>query len=287
MNTQHEPEISEEEKRRSTRIKETPMSLTPRAGAIQAQDLHLAFGPKKVLQSYSLEVAQGESLVILGRSGTGKSVFLKCLLGLLAPDSGRILWNGRDLLSDRALQRELRAKVGMLFQSSALFDSLPVWENVAFGLLATGRCNRREALEIAIERLAEVELPPETAHLSPAELSGGMKKRVGLARAVAVKPEILLFDEPTSGLDPIMTNIIDELILASVRSLGATAITVTHDMRSAQRIADRVALLHEGAIRWQGPAAALEDPPDEALAQFVGGLREGPLAARTQAGEQD
>lgn len=255
--------------------------------AIIAEDLHLAFGSKRVLNGFSLTVEPGESLVILGRSGCGKSVFLKCLLGLLSPQSGTILWHDKDLLSDRRTAERLRSESSMLFQSSALFDSLTVWENVAFGLMSTGRATRTQARAIAIERLAEVELPPETADFSPSELSGGMKKRVALARAVATSPGLLLFDEPTSGLDPIMTNIIDLLIIRSVKSLGATAITVTHDMESARRIASRVALLHGGKIVWQGPSSDLASPTHPALAQFVQGEAEGPLAVRTLAGEQD
>ncbi len=267
------------------------------ANEVEAQDLHLAFGDKRVLNSFSLSLKRGESLVILGRSGTGKSVFLKCLLGLLAVNRGDIFWRGAELGSrsgsgkdeeaPRKSYAELRAQCGMLFQSSALFDSLPVWENVAFGLMAARRISRSEALDIAIARLEEVELPPETAHLFPAELSGGMRKRVGLARAVASEPRLLLFDEPTSGLDPIMTRIIDDLILSSMNRLGASAITVTHDMASAARIANRVALLHGGQIVWHGSSQALEDPQDEALRQFVRGEAQGPLAVRTRAGEQD
>ncbi|MDA7981521.1 MAG: ATP-binding cassette domain-containing protein [Alphaproteobacteria bacterium] len=253
----------------------------PSAPQISAEGLFLSFGKKEVLKNFSLNIGRGESVVILGRSGCGKSVFLKCLLGLLRPDDGKLFWQNRDLLKERGAPRELRQRIGMLFQSSALFDSLTVWENVAFGLLATKRMNRAEAYDVAIERLAEVELPPETALLSPAELSGGMKKRVGLARAVATRPEILLFDEPTSGLDPIMTRIIDDLILGSVKSLGATAITVTHDMQSAARIADRVALLHGGSICWQGGVDALAAPENagnQSLLQFVRGESRGPLA---------
>ena len=264
---------------------------------VEARDLYLAFGKKKVLDGFSFSLKRGESIVILGRSGTGKSVFLKCLLGLLSVNRGEMLWQGAKL-GQRTSQRggeakqrksfaEFRAGCGMLFQSSALFDSLPVWENVAFGLMAAGRVSRTEALDLAITRLEEVELPPETAHLFPAELSGGMRKRVGLARAVASEPKILLFDEPTSGLDPIMTRIIDDLILNSMNRLGASAITVTHDMASAGRIANKVALLHGGRIVWHGSAEALQDPQDPALRQFVRGEADGPLAAQTRAGEQD
>lgn len=253
----------------------------------RAEGLRLAFGDKRVLDDFSLRVREGESLVILGRSGCGKSVFLKCLLGLLAPDSGSIRYGGGDLLSDGALRRRMRAEGSMLFQSSALFDSLPVWENVCFGLLSSGRTRRRDARAAAVDLLAEVDLPPETADLFPAELSGGMKKRVALARAVATRPRLLLFDEPTAGLDPIMTNIIDDLIRRSVRDLRATAVTVTHDMQSARRIADRAALLFGGRIAWEGPAAGLDDARHPALRQFVEGRLDGPLSARTLAGEQD
>ena len=264
---------------------------------VEARDLYLSFASKQVLNGFSLNLKRGESLVILGRSGSGKSVFLKCLLGLLSVNRGDMFWRGKQLSSRssggkdeetaRKSYAELRAECGMLFQSSALFDSLPVWENVAFGLMAAGRISRAEALDIAIARLEEVELPPETAQLFPAELSGGMRKRVGLARAVASEPRLLLFDEPTSGLDPIMTRIIDDLILNSMSRLGASAITVTHDMASAARIGNKVALLHGGQIVWHGASQALQDPQDEALRQFVHGEAQGPLAAQTRAGEQD
>ena len=202
-------------------------------------NVHKSFGPKKVLQGLSVDVNAGESLVIIGGSGTGKSVMLKCILGLMKPDSGRICVDKVELASAAESTLETtRSKMSMLFQGSALFDSLTVWENVAFRLLQEKKINRRDAKALAIEKLAAVGLPQEVAVLSPAELSGGMQRRVALARAIVSKPEIIFFDEPTTGLDPIMANVINHLIRSSVTELGATAITITHDMASARHIAE-------------------------------------------------
>lgn len=245
---------------------------------IRLEGVHKAFGANRVLQGIDLEVPRGSSLVIIGGSGTGKSVLLKCILGLVAPDAGRILVDGQDARSgDRGAFLD---RFGMLFQGGALFDSMPVWQNVAFRLLrGPGRLGPAAARETAIEKLRRVGLKPEVADLYPAELSGGMQKRVGLARAIAAAPEIVFFDEPTAGLDPIMAGVINALIRDVVAELGATAMTITHDMRSVRDIADTVAMLHEGRIRWTGPIAAMEDAPDPALQQFINGRAEGPIEA--------
>lgn len=251
------------------------MSETPK---IRLRGICKAFGPKKVLQGVDLDVAPGESVVIIGGSGTGKSVMLKCILGLLPVDAGTIEIDGEDVthLSGRARERVNR-KFGMLFQSAALFDSLSVWRNVAFGLIQGRRMGRTEAKKIAIEKLAEVGLGPEVADLSPAELSGGMRKRVGLARAIATDPEIIFFDEPTTGLDPIMGDAINDLIVKSVEHLGATALSITHDMASARKIAHRIAMLHEGRIVWQGPVETVDASGNDYVDQFIHGRAEGPI----------
>ena len=251
------------------------MSATPK---IAITGLAKAFGPKRVLAGLDLEVGAGESLVVIGGSGTGKSVLLKCVLGLVEPDAGSILIDGEESVGcDEATRERLNARFGMLFQSAALFDSLRVWENVAFGLIQARGMSRREAKPIALEKMAAVGLPPEVGELSPAELSGGMKKRVGLARAIATRPEILFFDEPTTGLDPIMSDVIDRLIVDSVKNLGATAVSITHDMASAKRIAHRVAMLHAGRIIWHGPVAEIDRSGSAYVDQFIHGRAEGPI----------
>ena len=253
--------------------------MTPPTPKIRIRDLHKRFGDNHVLRGLDLDVPAGCSLVVIGASGTGKSVLLKCILGLLEADGGSILVDGEEVVgADEATLARIRLKVGMLFQGAALFDSLPVWENVAFGLLARRRMGRPEARAHALRTLARVGLGPRVADLYPAELSGGMKKRVGLARAIATAPEILFFDEPTTGLDPVMANVINELIRRSVRELGATAISITHDMESVRRIADRVAMLHGGKIIWEGPVAEVWASGDPVVDQFVHGRTEGPMA---------
>ncbi|ABC21212.1 ABC transporter ATP-binding protein [Rhodospirillum rubrum] len=253
------------------------MTDTPK---IELRGLKKAFGPKVVLDGVDLTVGAGESVVIIGGSGTGKSVALKCILGLLRPDSGSILIDGQETVGLRGQDRDkVMAKFGMLFQGAALFDSLPVWQNVAFGLLQGQRMPRRQAKEIAITTLAEVGLGADVADLSPSELSGGMQKRVGLARAIATNPEIIFFDEPTTGLDPIMADVINDLIRTSVRHLGATALTITHDMASASKIADRIAMLYQGKLIWVGPASEVYDSGNPYVDQFVHGRAEGPIRA--------
>jgi phospholipid/cholesterol/gamma-HCH transport system ATP-binding protein len=231
-----------------------------------------------VLDGVDLDVAPGTSLVVIGGSGSGKSVLLKCILGLIEPDSGTIEIDGRDVLALPSRERiAARARIGMLFQNGALFDSLPVWENVAFGLLAHGRLDRPTAKRRAGDVLAQVGLAASVGELSPAELSGGMQKRVGLARAIAAQPDIMFFDEPTTGLDPIMGAVIDGLIVDCVKRLGSTAIAITHDMASARRIGDQAAMLHGGKIVWSGAASELMDSGNMMVDQFTHGRREGPI----------
>ena len=245
---------------------------------IEIRDLHKAFGKNRVLRGVNLDVARGESMVIIGGSGTGKSVLLKCILGLVTPDAGDIRVDGHDVTEgDRD---EFLSKFGMLFQGGALFDSLRVWENVAFRLLRGSlKRPKAEAREIAIEKLRRVGLKPEVADLYPAELSGGMQKRVGLARAIAAGPRIIFFDEPTTGLDPIMAGVINDLIREIVVEMGATAMTITHDMTSVRAIADKVAMLQDGVIHWSGPVGEMDAAPDPYLQQFIHGRAEGPIAA--------
>lgn len=235
-----------------------------------------AFGANHVLRGVDLTVGRGESMVIIGGSGTGKSVLLKCILGLVTPDAGVIRVNGQDVRDgDRAA---FLARFGMLFQGAALFDSLRVWENVAFRLLrGAGRRPKPEARAIAIDKLARVGMGPEVADLYPAELSGGMMKRVGLARAIAAEPEIIFFDEPTTGLDPIMAGVINDLIREIVAEMGATAVTITHDMSSVRAIADHVAMLHRGKVRWSGHVLDMDGADDPYLQQFIHGRAEGPI----------
>lgn len=245
---------------------------------ITLTDVHKAFGSNKVLQGVNLTIPRGESMVVIGGSGTGKSVLLKCILGLIKPDSGVITVDGQDVSK---LERDaFLARFGMLFQGGALFDSLPVWQNVAFRLLRGSlKRPKDEAREIAIEKLRRVGLKPDVADLYPAELSGGMQKRVGLARAIAAEPEIIFFDEPTTGLDPIMAGVINELIREIVVEIGATAMTITHDMGSVRAIADKVAMLHGGVIQWTGPVADMDTSGDPYLDQFIHGRAEGPIEA--------
>jgi phospholipid/cholesterol/gamma-HCH transport system ATP-binding protein len=251
------------------------MSETPK---IRIRALRKAFGPKVVLDGIDLEVADGESLVVIGGSGTGKSVLIKCILGILTPDGGSIEVDGVELTALSRRERDVvMQKFGMLFQGAALFDSLPVWENVAFRLLQIERLGRHEARAKAIETLGMVGLGESVADLSPAELSGGMQKRVGLARAIAAEPEILFFDEPTTGLDPIMADVINELIARLVRQLGATAISITHDLASARKIADRIAMIYKGQIIWQGRVGEIDASGNPYVDQFIHGRAEGPI----------
>ncbi|MCB9942853.1 MAG: ABC transporter ATP-binding protein [Geminicoccaceae bacterium] len=245
---------------------------------IEIRGLSKSFGSKHVLRSLDLDVPDGQSVVVIGGSGTGKSVLLKCVLGLMEPDKGSIRVDNTEIVgASRGTLETTRRKFGMLFQGAALFDSLPVWENVAFGLLATRKLDRNEARDKAIQTLARVGLRAETADLFPAELSGGMQKRVGLARAIAAEPEIIFFDEPTTGLDPIMADVINDLIRGCVQELGATALSITHDMASVRKIADRVAMLYEGGIIWEGPVADIENSGNAYVHQFIHGHADGPI----------
>ncbi len=245
---------------------------------IRMDNVHKAFGTNQVLHGMSLEIPKGTSMVIIGGSGTGKSVALKCILGLIKPDNGMIYVDGKD--ATKGDRDAFLARFGMLFQGAALFDSLPVWQNVAFRLLR-GPLKRppEYAREIAIEKLRRVGLKSDVADRFPSELSGGMQKRVGLARAIAAEPEIIFFDEPTTGLDPIMSGVINDLIREIVTEMGATAMTITHDMSSVRAIADNVAMLHGGVIQWTGPVGQMDASGDPYVEQFISGSAEGPIEA--------
>ena len=245
---------------------------------IKISNLHKAFGKKVVLDGLDLEIKQGESLVVIGGSGTGKSVLIKCIQGILTPEEGSILVDDKEVVGVNQKEKEqLHSKMGMLFQGGALFDSLLVWENVAFGLMENQDMPRKEAKATAVRILRQVGLAPAVADLSPAELSGGMQKRVSLARAIATRPEIIFFDEPTTGLDPIMADVINDLIIESVKGLGATALTITHDMASARKIADSIAMLYKGKIIWQGSVKELDKTKNEYVKQFIQGNSHGPI----------
>ncbi|MGQ0527409.1 MAG: ABC transporter ATP-binding protein [Alphaproteobacteria bacterium] len=245
---------------------------------ILLQGVKKSFGDKKVLDGIDLDITPGKSLVIIGASGTGKSVMIKCILGLLKPDNGSIKVNGKETTHFNSSERsEMMQHFGMLFQGGALFDSMKVWENVAFGLVHARGMNRVEAREIAVGKIQSVGLMPEVADLYPAELSGGMQKRAGLARAIAAEPAVIFFDEPTTGLDPIMADVINGLIVESVKGLGATALSITHDMSSVRKIADEVAMIHEGKIIWRGNVKDLDHSGNEYVDQFINGRAQGPI----------
>jgi len=236
------------------------------------------FNNNHVLRGVDLQIQEGRSLVVIGGSGMGKSVMLKCVLGLMTPDKGSIIIDGKETTTMRTKERDkLMHKFGMLFQGGALFDSLPVWENVVFGLLQKKMVDRSGAKEIAVEKLRSVGLTSDIMDLFPAELSGGMQKRVSLARAVASNPEIIFFDEPTTGLDPIMADVINDLIVKCTKDLGATTLSITHDMASARKIADDIAMIYEGKIIWQGPANTIDKSGNPYVEQFISGKAEGPI----------
>jgi len=245
---------------------------------ILLDDVSKAFSGNVVLDGMNLAVEPGESLAIIGQSGSGKSVTLKCILGLITPDRGSIRVDGEEVvgLQGAALDR-MRAKFGMLFQGSALFDSLPIWRNVTFGLTQGRRIDVARMRAVAEENLERVGLDGRVLNLRPSELSGGMQKRVALARAIAPRPEIIFFDEPTTGLDPIRADVINDLIVSLVDDLGVTALTITHDMASARKIAHRVAMLYQGKIVWIGPRDRLYDSGNPYVDQFVQGRAEGPI----------
>ena len=251
---------------------------------ISVRGLRKTFGSKVVLDGIDIDVGRRESLVIIGGSGSGKSVLNKCIIGLLQPDSGSIKIDGQEVADlGRSDREKTMQKFGMLFQGAALFDSLPVWENVAFGLIQGRGMKRADAKEIAIKKLAQVGLGSEVGELSPAELSGGMQKRVGLARAIAAEPEIVIFDEPTTGLDPIMSDVINDLIVKCVKELGITAISITHDMASAHKISDRIAMIYKGKIIWSGPTAEIDRSGNEYVDQFIHGRATGPIQMEVRA----
>jgi phospholipid/cholesterol/gamma-HCH transport system ATP-binding protein len=251
------------------------MSAPPKLELI---GLHKRFSKKQVLTGVDLSLEKGHSMVVIGGSGTGKSVMIKSVLGIVRPDSGTIKIDGKDVTKLRGSQREATlSRFGMLFQGAALFDSLTVWENVSFALVQGRGMRRKEAKEIAIAKLAKVGLAADVAMLRPSELSGGMQKRVGLARAIAADPEIIFFDEPTTGLDPIMADVINELIVELVKDIGATALSITHDMASVRKIADQVAMIYEGKIIWTGPVTDIDDSGNPYVDQFVHGRSKGPI----------
>jgi phospholipid/cholesterol/gamma-HCH transport system ATP-binding protein len=256
----------------SAQVRET----VTHAPILELRNVHKRFGDKDVLRGVDLTVAPGQSLVIIGGSGTGKSVTIKCALGLMTPDKGEIFFDGAPATSRSAIAA-LRRRTGMLFQGGALFDSLTVWENVAFALMYRDGVSRSEAKKRAIETLAKVRLGASAADLRPAELSGGMQKRVALARAIIAKPELIFFDEPTTGLDPITADAVNSLIVEQVKALGAAAVSITHDMASVRKIADEVAMLHEGRIVWRGPVSKLDTSGSAHVDQFVHGRAEGPI----------
>lgn len=240
---------------------------------IELKNVYKSFGSKYVLRDFDLSIYKGQSVVMLGQSGMGKSVSIRLMLGLLEADSGSIKINGNEIsnFSDKEFY-ENNKKIGMLFQNGALFDSMTVWENVAFGLINVEKMKPEVARKIAIEKLADVGLTAKVADMMPSELSGGMKKRVGLARAIATNPEIIFFDEPTTGLDPIMSDVINDLIVRCVKQLGATALTITHDIASAKKIADRIVMLYDGKIIWDGTPDDLSHPNNDYVEHFVKGV---------------
>ncbi len=245
---------------------------------LQLSGVTKSFGSNHVLRGVDIDVAPGKSLVVLGGSGSGKSVILKNTLGLMTPDAGKIYFDGKDVTRDQGKARDaMRARIGMLFQSAALFDSLTIWENVAFRLLNADGMKRKDAKEHAIATMKQVRLGSDVADLTPAEISGGMQKRVGLARAIASKPDLIFFDEPTTGLDPITADAINDLIIEQTKALGAAAVSITHDMASARKIADEIAFLFDGKIIWRGPAADIDHSGNEYVDQFVNGRAEGPI----------
>jgi phospholipid/cholesterol/gamma-HCH transport system ATP-binding protein len=260
------------------------MMTTRSAPKISVRGLRKSFGRKQVLDGLDIDCGSGESLVVIGGSGTGKSVLVKCILGLLNPEAGSIRIDGAETVGlPHAARERLLQKFGMLFQGSALFDSLNVWENVAFGLVQGRGMERPAAREIALAKLAAVGLGPEVSLLRTAELSGGMQKRVALARAIAADPEIVFFDEPTTGLDPIMADVINDLIVKCVREVGTTAVSITHDMISARKIADRIAMLYQGRIVWHGPTAEIDHSGNPYVDQFIHGRADGPIKMQVRA----
>ena len=260
------------------------MARAASTAKVELRGVKKRFGPKVVLDGLDITIPSGQSLVVIGGSGTGKSVMIKCVLGILRPEAGEIFVDGKDVTRiSGSVRDEMLRKFGMLFQGAALFDSMPVWENVAFGLIQGRGVDRKKAKDIAYEKLANVGLGPEVGLLQPAELSGGMQKRVGLARAIAADPEIIFFDEPTTGLDPIMADVINNLIVDTVRGTGTTTLSITHDLVSARKIADRIAMLYRGKIIWEGPTAEIDHSGNPYVDQFIHGRAEGPIKMEVKA----
>lgn len=250
---------------------------------ISIRHLHKSFGKKKVLKGIDLDICKGESLVVIGGSGSGKSVLIKNIIGLMEPTRGSIKIDGQDVANLPQRERhKMMGKFGVLFQGGALFDSLPVWVNISFALLQSKKMDKHQAYDLAISKLASVGLGAEVANLYPSELSGGMQKRVALARAIADDPEIIFFDEPTTGLDPIMADVINDLIIKCSSELGATTFTITHDMRSAKKIADKVAMLYEGKMVWTGTVKEMTSCENEYVTQFINGRAKGPIQMKIQ-----
>lgn len=260
------------------------MTETPK---ISVENVYKSFGPKDVLKGTSLKINKGESMVVIGGSGTGKSVLLKSILGLIHPDKGSIKIDGEETVGVSGKKREnLMRKFGMLFQGGALFDSLTIWENISFALMQGKGTSREQAREIAEEKLKQVGLQPTLANHFPSELSGGMQKRVALARAIAANPEIIFFDEPTTGLDPIMADVINDLIVKCSEELGATTLSITHDMASARKIGDNIAMIYHGSIIWQGAAEAIDESGNPYVEQFIHGRAQGPITMDVSAGQK-
>ena len=260
------------------------MARVSSTAKVELRGVKKRFGRKVVLDGLDLTIEPGQSLVVIGGSGTGKSVMIKCVLGILRPEAGEIYVDGMEATRLRGRGRDaFLRKFGMLFQGAALFDSLFVWENVAFGLIQGRGMQRSKARDIAMEKLAKVGLSAEVGELCPAELSGGMQKRVGLARAIAADPEIIFFDEPTTGLDPIMADVINNLIVDTVKGTGTTTLSITHDLVSARKIADRIAMLYKGKIIWEGPTAEIDHSGNPYVDQFIHGRAEGPIKMEVKA----
>jgi phospholipid/cholesterol/gamma-HCH transport system ATP-binding protein len=255
-------------------------AIAPDTAKLEWRGVQKRFGNGTVLEDLNLAVAPARSLVIIGGSGQGKSVTIKIAIGLMRPDAGQVLIDGQDVTAlSPGARKQLFGRFGMLFQGAALFDSLNVWENVAFRLMNADGVPRAAAKKRALQALARVRLGSDAAELYPNELSGGMQKRVGLARAVVANPEIIIFDEPTTGLDPITADAINELIVEQVKDLGCTAVSITHDLASARKIGDEIAMLHAGRIVWRGPAADIDRSGDAHVDQFINGRSEGPIKA--------
>jgi len=259
-------------------MRDDPGTSPPADAKIALTGVDKSFDDDAVLRDVSFHVAPSESFVLIGPSGSGKTVLFKCIVGLYRPDAGSILIDGQETVGLGSDERDaLNARIGMLFQRSALFDSMTVWQNITFRLVADRGLARKDARDFAVDKLAAVGLAPEVADLYPVELSGGMQKRVGFARAIAGDPDILLLDEPTAGLDPIMTNVIIEEIRENARKLDATTLSITSDLAGARAVADRIALIHDGHIQWCGPAAEVDRTGNEYVDQFIHPRAEGPI----------